>query len=296
MLPRAHSWLDRHPAAGDTALAAVLLAFSLSTLFGEQFDADLASVAFTMALTVPLALRRRAPVAVFACVMLACGAELLVVDDLLAANTGALVALYTLIAYGPRRLAAIGFAVAVAGTVPFALHYDDRVDSGAAVTWLVVTIHILLAAALGDRMRARLREREGLREQTRLLAAERDQQATIAAAAERTRIARELHDVVAHSLSVVCLVVGGQRRRRQRIADFVEHVRRQPGSMRSGHPPRDLVLVYGLRFPTHSQTVFGAADVLRRRRSLVLTRSPGAFLSVRLFVPCRAAVSSVVSR
>jgi signal transduction histidine kinase len=40
-------------------------------------------------------------------------------------------------------------------------------------------------------------------ERARRLETERDQQATIAAAAERTRIARELHDIVSHSLSVV---------------------------------------------------------------------------------------------
>ena len=44
-----------------------------------------------------------------------------------------------------------------------------------------------------------------------MLAAERDQQATIAAAAERARIARELHDVVAHSLSVVIAQADGGR-------------------------------------------------------------------------------------
>src|SRR5260370_4826012 len=40
-------------------------------------------------------------------------------------------------------------------------------------------------------------------ERARGLEIERDQQATIAASAERTRIARELHDIVSHSLSVV---------------------------------------------------------------------------------------------
>jgi signal transduction histidine kinase len=44
-----------------------------------------------------------------------------------------------------------------------------------------------------------------------MLAAERDQQATLAAAAERARIARELHDVVAHSLSVVIAQADGGR-------------------------------------------------------------------------------------
>ena len=156
-------------------------------------------------------LRRRAPVAVFAIVMLACGAELLFLDEFIAANAAALVALYTLVAYAPRRLAAIGFVVALAGSVPFAALFDDASAADAFVTWLVVVVHLTLAAVLGDRMHARLRERAGLEERTRMLAAERDQQATIAAAAERARIARELHDVVAHSLSVVIAQADGGR-------------------------------------------------------------------------------------
>src|SRR5579875_1040917 len=54
-----------------------------------------------------------------------------------------------------------------------------------------------LTAASGSRYLAWMDER------ARRLAVERDQQAVIAAAAERTRIARELHDIVSHSLSVV---------------------------------------------------------------------------------------------
>jgi signal transduction histidine kinase len=54
-----------------------------------------------------------------------------------------------------------------------------------------------MTAASGSRYLAWMDER------ARRLEIERDQQATIAAAAERTRIARELHDIVSHSLSVV---------------------------------------------------------------------------------------------
>jgi signal transduction histidine kinase len=57
-----------------------------------------------------------------------------------------------------------------------------------------MTVHVLLAAVLGDRMRA-----------------ERDRRAARAAAEERARIARELHDVVAHSLSVVIAQADGGR-------------------------------------------------------------------------------------
>ena len=211
VLARAHSWLDRHPLAGDTGLALVLLGFSLSTLSSETSHVGAAGIVFSVALTAPLALRRRAPVAVFAIVMLACGAELLFLDEFIAANAGALVALYTLVAYAPRRLAAVGFGVALAGSVPFATLFDDASSADALVTWLVLVVHLTLAAVLGDRMHARLQEHAGLKERTRMLAAERDQQATIAAAAERARIARDLHDVVAHSLSVVIAQADGGR-------------------------------------------------------------------------------------
>jgi len=207
VLARAHLWLDRHPGAADAALAAVLLALAVSTLLSARTDAGAADVVLTVALLAPLALRRRWPVAVFAAVMITCGVELLIVDDFLFANIGALIALYTLVAHAPRRLAAIGCGVALAGTVPFALRFDDVATVGTVFTWLVLALHVALAAALGDRMHARLADREALELRARTLAAERD----LAAATERGRIARELHDVVAHTLSVVIAQADGGR-------------------------------------------------------------------------------------
>jgi signal transduction histidine kinase len=129
--------------------------------------------------------------------MLACGLELILVDELLAGSVAALVALYTLVAYAPRGLATLGFAVALAGTIPFALHFDDFSSDDKAVVLLVLAAHITLAALLGDRRRTQLAQRAKLAE--------------LAAADERARIARELHDVVAHSLSVVIAQADGAR-------------------------------------------------------------------------------------
>jgi signal transduction histidine kinase len=211
VLTRVDSWLDRYPLVADSVLAAVLLALSISTLWSEAAEPGAADVVLTVLLVAPLVFRRRAPVAVFAIVMVACGAELLFLDEFIAANGAVLVALYTLVAHAPRQVAAAGFAVTLAGSIPFALHFDDLGSAGVLVTWLVMVLHLALAAALGDRMRGRASERENLRERARLLAAERDQQAAIAAAAERARITRELHDVVAHSLSVVIAQADGGR-------------------------------------------------------------------------------------
>ena len=189
-----HTWLDRHPAAGDAGVAVVLLLFCLSTFVGGERDAGVVDVVFTVLLCAPLAVRRRAPVATFAAVMVLCAAELLLVDSFLAANAAALIALYTLVVYAPRPLAAAGVGVALAGTVPFALHFDDLSRSSETLAWVVLTVHLLLAALLGDRMRA-----------------ERERRAAAAASEERARIARELHDVVAHSLSVVIAQADGGR-------------------------------------------------------------------------------------
>ena len=197
MLSRAHSWLDRHPAAGDVALAVTVLGFALSTMGGERPDPTVATVLVSILLAAPLVARRRAPVAVFAAVMLACGLEVALLDEFLAANVAALIALYTLVAYAPRRLAAAGFAVALAGTVPFALRFEDFSSDSKTLIAAVLVLHIVLAAMLGDRRHAQLAQRARLAE--------------LAAAEERARMARELHDVIAHSLSVVIAQADGAR-------------------------------------------------------------------------------------
>ncbi len=197
MLSRAHEWLDRHPVTADVALALTVLAFSLSTMTGERNDATATAILATVLLIAPLAVRRRAPVIVFAAVMAACALELVLVDQFLAANVAALIALYTLVAYAPRNLAALGFAIAFAGTIPFTLRVDDFTSDSKLLTWLVLAVHVALAAMLGDRRHAQLEQRARL--------------ATIAAAEERARIARELHDIVAHSLSVVIAQADGGR-------------------------------------------------------------------------------------
>src|SRR6185437_7543850 len=72
-----------------------------------------------------------------------------------------------------------------------------------------LVVSVLLAATLGAWRRSRQAQLGVLQERNRLLAHERDQQAAVGAATERARIARELHDVVAHSLSVIVVQADG---------------------------------------------------------------------------------------
>jgi signal transduction histidine kinase len=164
-----------------------------------------AEVLVSLALVAPLALGPRAPVAVFATVMAAGLAQVAVTEHVLMADLAPLIVLYYLIVHGPGRIAPIGLGVALAGGVAMSalLSFPSVLDRFVLGT-AVVTSYVLLAALLADR---RVRSRARLA----ALEAERDQQAEIGAAQERARIARELHDVVAHSLAVMVAQADGGR-------------------------------------------------------------------------------------
>lgn len=135
--------------------------------------------------------RRRWPAAVF---VLACAAY--VVDSIISTRFGAgepaiVVATYTLVQRTSRRAAGGVTAIASAAVL-----FADSFEGGTQLYRSIPSVLILIAAAaLGVLVAERRRERERERE---LLSAQ-------AAAEERVRLARELHDIVAHHLSVIVL-------------------------------------------------------------------------------------------
>jgi signal transduction histidine kinase len=110
--------------------------------------------------------------------------------------------MYALAAYGPAWAAASvsGSARRSAGR-RHARPWSQRRPVLASSSVLVCAVIFSLVGARPDPA-ARRREQDRLVERARLLELERDQEARLAANAERARIAREMHDVVAHSLSV----------------------------------------------------------------------------------------------
>ncbi|MEU4487217.1 histidine kinase [Streptomyces purpurascens] len=70
---------------------------------------------------------------------------------------------------------------------------------------------ITVAALIGITVRTRRNYTEALEDRARRLETERDQQAQIATAAERARIAREMHDIIGHNLSVITGLADGGR-------------------------------------------------------------------------------------
>jgi signal transduction histidine kinase len=148
----------------------------------------------------PLLVRRRWPVPVFA-VVLAASLGIGLWSDFRAVNGLALlIALYTVAHQRPPRVAWTCAAVitAIAACVTIAL---------AGGSWwyygVVVCGPIAAALALGLYSATRRDYLAGLRDRAERLERERDQQVALAAAAERARIAREMHDIVAHNLTVM---------------------------------------------------------------------------------------------
>ncbi|HEX3647239.1 MAG TPA: sensor histidine kinase [Pseudonocardiaceae bacterium] len=210
-------WLRRHPVVGDSVMAIVLALLTISESnesFPKHHPWYYWSVGALM--VVPVVLRRRWPIPV-AYVILAGGLLQLLTHGALhtpgsmpvrTADLALGIALYTLVVYTDRRRSLTYAGILAAGTViDVVWRLQDR---GAQVVLGTGALAIFgFAWATGEFVAARRAYHIELEARLRLLETERDQQATIAVAAERTRIARELHDVVAHAVSVMVVQADG---------------------------------------------------------------------------------------
>ncbi|OHV47428.1 sensor histidine kinase [Pseudofrankia sp. BMG5.36] len=211
--------MDRnHPWVLDTSvMAAVFLVFGLP---GLVHDGDgphpsdepgelaitfrhlpvAATLALQAALLLPLLWRRRAPFAAFAAIAVVFLLHWFL-GAFLRADVALFVALYSVALHGRFRQLPWACAAAVGVLVLVAI----RVSAAASV-WEVLFFLLSTATAaiaLGLTVRIRRAQLAGLRERAASLELERDQRSKLAAATERTRVAREMHDIIGHSLSVI---------------------------------------------------------------------------------------------
>jgi signal transduction histidine kinase len=206
------------PLLADGLLALVAAGVSLAQLQGYPSPRDRGplNVALVLLQTLPLVARRRLPFTVFAV-----GAVTLAVQGTLELQSPTFaflavnVALYSLAAHGDRRLATCGVggwaALLTVRLVRLVVTSWPRVAVGELFD--VVDDFVLLAAAwmLGVGVRQRRAHAAALEGRAARLEREREEKARQAATQERLRIARELHDVVAHSLSVIGVQAGAAR-------------------------------------------------------------------------------------
>ncbi|MCA0145015.1 sensor histidine kinase [Blastococcus sp. LR1] len=210
---RLTDWLRGHPFAVDIALAAAVFFFTVLITAESYWAGTRQSFLVGVLLTAPLAWRRRAPVPAAAVVVAAGLLEVAFLPAFLAANVSALLMVYALAAYAPRWASRAGLAVGLFGAALAVLRYfSDYSDVFVmAANAGAIGVAVVAAWALGNLRRARLQQLTALEERAQLLELERDQEMRLAASTERARIARELHDVVAHSLSVVIAQADGGR-------------------------------------------------------------------------------------
>lgn len=207
-----YGWLRGHPLVVDGMMALVVVALGLSVVGPRKFPVA-TTLAFIAAMSAPVVLRRRHPVGAFAAAVAAGGLEVLLLPRPIGSDLAVIVLLYTLAAYRPRRVSVAGLAVCLAGSViaiaKWAPEHTIRSLYTLGAAAAVFAGPALLAWLLGDSMQWRRSYYRGLEERAVRAERERDAQAQVAAAAERARIARELHDVVAHNVSVMVVQADG---------------------------------------------------------------------------------------
>jgi signal transduction histidine kinase len=214
--PRPIVWLREHPLIADGILAVALT--SMSVLFHltaeriDPSDADPSAlgVVITVAAIAPIALRRRRPIEVLAAVTIAqVAAEL--ADVVGPGWIGVLVGLYSVAAHtsGRRRTRAAAFATVVLGAVLVSGLLFDEVEIGD----VLASVFILVTGfVLGDNLQRRRLHAQHLVERAERAERVQEMLARQQVTEERTRIARELHDVVAHSVTTMIIQAAAARR------------------------------------------------------------------------------------
>ena len=191
----------------DLALAALLAAFGLAELWILDVGPKSIATPATAVAGLALAFRRRAPLLTVAVVLCAIAAESLLGVSLQKPDVPllmALVAVYTVGAYLSLRHAVAGLALALAGIGVSFAGSSTNGHSDFAFTSVVVTAGWLV----GRGMHGRVTQTAALAERTQRLEHEAEAERAAAIADERRRIARDLHDVIAHSVSVMVVQAG----------------------------------------------------------------------------------------
>jgi signal transduction histidine kinase len=183
---------------------------SIDAAFGAGEHAAAATI-LTAAAVLPVAWRRRRPLTVLAWMLGVFVFENVFVTSVQPFNTvlaAVAMAIYGGGAYTDGRRAFAGLAIAAVGMGSIQATFGGPVKVG-EIVWLVTLSLVFWLLARAVRTRTRLTE--ALHE-TALQAEEaREAAAERAVAEERRRIAREMHDIVAHSVSVMVVQAGGAR-------------------------------------------------------------------------------------
>lgn len=237
-VPRARNWLRDHPLAMDAALALTVLLtmFTASFIHPDMPDgsggvhvrrADAEDILLMTVGAAALVWRRRDPMAVLVATTVLSVVELVLSDPPSPVVMTNAIALYTVAARTDRPTTwRVGLLMAVALTATamcFGAGPWHGQENFGVFAW------IGMACAAGDAVRSRRAFVDAIRERAERAERTRDEEARRRVAEERLRIARDLHDVVAHHIALVNVQAGVAAhvmdRRPDQAKEALAHVR-----------------------------------------------------------------------
>jgi signal transduction histidine kinase len=197
-------WSTDHQFASDLAVALGIAGLSIVVL-ARQHRLDTTALIFCGALCAPLLLRRTSPRVCFTVIALVAFAQWLLAAPQ-PADAAVLVALYWVALEAAPFEVVLAAAAVEAGAIMAAVRWSTVQPLKA---WVGLSGLTVAAGVLGVTIRQRRALLLSLHEKAARLEVERDQEGRLGAAAERARIAREMHDIVAHNLSVMIALADG---------------------------------------------------------------------------------------
>ena len=232
-MKRLAAWATRlPPRTQDLALALALAVYNVASLIPEARQLKLPYVAFLLVVlqALPLIWRRRWPVAVFVAV----GIPRTIYDQLAWSfdplPLASAIAYYTVMDRCSTRVRVVISAVLIFGIV----RSQTLPGHNEPYDFFVVALQFVVAGTLGILSRTRRAYLQAVEARAEQAEAERDRQVALAAADERTRIARELHDVVAHHVSLMAVqseaaaaLLPGRPAEAAKAVDIIGHTARE---------------------------------------------------------------------
>lgn len=215
------------PLLVDACLAAALFTAMCVVLRAPLAQRPVVMPLLHAGLSWPLAVRRRAPLVAFAC-MAATALAQWAADIRTPADVTLLLALYAVAAAHDRVRTLAAFAMLEVGILLATLRWSDGRDSTG--TFVSLSAMAIAATVIGSNVRGRRERMAVLEDRAVRLERERDQRAQLAVAGERTRIAREMHDIVTHNLSVMVALADGALFAQEAAPDRAAAAMRQVGT------------------------------------------------------------------
>ena len=217
--------------ANDAVLTVFLAGAAVARLPASEWSP--VPLPWLAVLLCPLIWRRTAPITVFAVTLVLCTTAVAPLSHGLIPAVGALtsvaagvllIALATVAAHRSRATAAACAGLLVLWGFEVLDRWSPHLSQTGLGMWLCA---VCVAALAGTYTQMRRAYVSALRERAAHLEQERDQQARMAAVEERARIARELHDIVSHNLSVmIVLADGAAAGAQERNAELMRQVAR----------------------------------------------------------------------